>query len=967
MSSDGRPAWFALIGRAVSRLPVVDIACLASLVVACFGGVLFGGKQFAFRDSAHFYYPLYQRVQEQWSSGRLPLWEPGANGGMPLLGMPMAAVLYPGKLVFALLPYAWGVRVYTIGHVVLAFWTMRALAKSWGISRTGAMISGMSYAFGGPILSGYFNIIYLVGSAWMPLGFLAADEWLRSARRSSLSKLAVVLALQILGGDPQSAYLTLVCAFGYAFGLERSAARSRICPLSLYMGLIGLAVAWAWAGPGIARFVHVQGGMGSQALLASAWVVLIVVYTTRRRTVPGSRLVRSLAGLGAAGLLALTMTALQVLPVVEDLGSSVRGSPGGPEDLYDSSVLPYRLLEWVWPGFFGRFTAGNEYWETLLPPLWAHRPSPLSLYSGALPLLLALGACGFRGGPPWRGWMTGVALFGLWGAVGAFAGLASWRAGGPAPGLGDDSFYGLLTTVVPGLRLFRFPFKMLALASLGLSALAGAGWDRVGQKVSRRRSLALAVGGILLMATLAGQWAVSWARGELAAMLSARVADHAVYGPFDARGAVRAMAGAMTHGSIALVASLVVLWGAAGRWRGRAGWVALALVAADLAAADAPLVISAPQADFERQSEAVRAIEAAEKRDPTPGPFRIHRTSSWVPIGWTTTPSAGRLRELVDWEIDTLQPGFGWLHGLSYVYWDEGQIGRRELQRLLRPELRHVGDVLAAEMGIEPGRRIVHHARGVLDLWGARYFIIPYYSGDWTGEHRGTAGFIEGTDLIYPSPDSVLGPEHFEERRRWLLGRDYLVRRNRSAFPRCWVVRDLRLVPPGDGDAAATRDSLITRIRSAGSTDGFQGPASEVDLRKTAFVETDDPSWRARLLQLNASESAEPSDKVDRLEVVDESPERVVIAAMLTRPGVVILADTYHEGWHLAIDGRPARLLRANLLMRAAFVDAGRHTVVFTFSPRSVSIGKWITLAGLVGLCGLVVWSRRRERPAAVA
>ena len=102
---------------------------LAALVVACYGGVLFGGQQFAFRDSAHFYYPLYWRVQQEWSAGRLPLWEPGANGGTPMLGTPMAAVLYPGKLVFALVPYAWGVRLYTVGHEVLAFWAMLALMR----------------------------------------------------------------------------------------------------------------------------------------------------------------------------------------------------------------------------------------------------------------------------------------------------------------------------------------------------------------------------------------------------------------------------------------------------------------------------------------------------------------------------------------------------------------------------------------------------------------------------------------------------------------------------------------------------------------------------------------------------------------------------------------------------------------------------------------------------------------------
>src|SRR5258708_1211863 len=92
----------------------IGLACLTALVAACFGGVLFGGRQFAFRDSARFYYPLYFRVQQEWAAGRIPLWEPGENGGTPLLGSPMAAVLYPGKILFALVAYPWGARLYII-------------------------------------------------------------------------------------------------------------------------------------------------------------------------------------------------------------------------------------------------------------------------------------------------------------------------------------------------------------------------------------------------------------------------------------------------------------------------------------------------------------------------------------------------------------------------------------------------------------------------------------------------------------------------------------------------------------------------------------------------------------------------------------------------------------------------------------------------------------------------------------
>ena len=76
-------------------------ACFAALFFACYFPVFFQGQQFGFRDAAHYYYPLYQRVQQEWDAGRVPLWELEENAGMPLLGNPTAAVFYPRKLVFA--------------------------------------------------------------------------------------------------------------------------------------------------------------------------------------------------------------------------------------------------------------------------------------------------------------------------------------------------------------------------------------------------------------------------------------------------------------------------------------------------------------------------------------------------------------------------------------------------------------------------------------------------------------------------------------------------------------------------------------------------------------------------------------------------------------------------------------------------------------------------------------------------
>ena len=76
---------------------------------------------------------------------------------------------------------------------------------------------------------------------------------------------------------------------------------------------------------------------------------------------------------------------------------------------------------------------------------------------------------------------------------------------------------------------------------------------------------------------------------------------------------------------------------------------------------------------------------------------------------------------------------------------------------------------------------------------------------------------------------------------------------------------------------------------------------------------------------------------------------------------LLVLSDLEYPGWRAAIDGAPARIVRADRGLRGVALPAGRHRVTFTFAPRSVRIGAWLTLAGAAALVALAWTGRSRS------
>jgi hypothetical protein len=120
------------------------------------------------------------------------------------------------------------------------------LMHGWGVSPPGATLAALGYAFGGPALLLYCNLIFLVGAAWMPLAFHHADRWLQPGDRRVLAWLALVLSMQSLGGRSRSRLPVGLCRRAYALGLSltdqgrrrgRRLAQVGLAVLIVYLGV----------------------------------------------------------------------------------------------------------------------------------------------------------------------------------------------------------------------------------------------------------------------------------------------------------------------------------------------------------------------------------------------------------------------------------------------------------------------------------------------------------------------------------------------------------------------------------------------------------------------------------------------------------------------------------------------------------------------------------------------------------
>jgi hypothetical protein len=160
---------------------------------------------------------------------------------------------------------------------------------------------------------------------------------------------------------------------------------------------------------------------------------------------------------------------------------------------------------------------------------------------------------------------------------------------------------------------------------------------------------------------------------------------------------------------------------------------------------------------------------------------------------------------------------------------------------------------------------------------------------------------------------------------------------NSQALPGAWVVYGAEVIH--------TSDERLRRLRDL-----------DFDYRKSVLLSEDLPRWAT----LNSAESP-PCETVS---IIQYEPERVTVRTECPQPGLLIVADLYYPGWIARLDDRETPIWAANHALRAVYVQAGSHTIEFTYEPASFNWGLLITGCGLVVVLLLATYPLIRRRQA---
>ena len=84
-----------------------------------------------------------------------------------------------------------------------------------------------------------------------------------------------------------------------------------------------------------------------------------------------------------------------------------------------------------------------------------------------------------------------------------------------------------------------------------------------------------------------------------------------------------------------------------------------------------------------------------------------------------------------------------------------------------------------------------------------------------------------------------------------------------------------------------------------------------------------------------------------RARIRNDEPGNISIRTWAPTRQLLVLSESYHEGWQASVDGSPCEIVRVYGDFMGCVVVAGVHEVHFRFDPPSLRRARWAALLAL--------------------
>jgi hypothetical protein len=207
----------------------------------------------------------------------------------------------------------------------------------------------------------------------------------------------------------------------------------------------------------------------------------------------------------------------------------------------------------------------------------------------------------------------------------------------------------------------------------------------------------------------------------------------------------------------------------------------------------------------------------------------------------------------------------------------------------------------------------------LLDILNVRYIVIPNETP--AGRPRTDLLGVLQTHKIVFQNDEVTVVE------------------NENALPRAWITHAV---------IRADRSSQLVILAN-----------DQIDPTKAALVAGASAAPEA---------AAPPANAQETVRVLSQTTNRVSLSANLASAGVVVVSQSFANGWNAYVDGKKSPLYLTDGILQGVPVGPGLHLIELKYEPMSLAVGLWSSGLSGVLLAGIwIYWARDRRQLRALA